>query len=127
MENKKLYQILASTVDAYHRCETNGNKEWSGKHADRIEYLCKTYLPWGSGFDSGTTLDLANSRGDKLVFNTSFHHMNQNGMYDRWTEHTIKIRPCMINGFTVSRITGVNRNDIKGLIGEIFSCDLSVV
>jgi hypothetical protein len=54
----KLYTHLASLVQARLNCIESQNDEWLAKHQDRIESLVKEYLPSGSGFDSGTKLDL---------------------------------------------------------------------
>src|SRR5882672_3309038 len=81
---RKLVAILASTVDAYHRCRGTGNA-FAGKHSDMLCELVIEHMPSGSGFDAGTILDLEKSTGEKLVFITSFHHMNEHGSYDGWT------------------------------------------
>ena len=117
-----LYSELASTVDAMHRCEEKPEQygEWASKHADAINTLVHKYMPSGSGFDCGTQLDCIESHAEKLVFTTSFHHMNDGGYYDGWTEHTITVTPSFIGGFNL-RISGRNRNDIKDYIHETFS------
>ena len=81
-------------------------------------------LPSGSGWDCGTKLDYEKSNPDKLVFYGSYHHMNENGMYDGWTEHTIIVTPSLAFGFDV-KITGRDRNDIKDYLGEMFQHALS--
>jgi hypothetical protein len=120
----KLYEKLASLVAARLNCIESGNVEWRDKHEDAIDQLVKNRLPSGSGFDNGTTIDLDASNGEKLVFVTSFHHMNDGGMYDGWTEHTVTAVPSFCGGFTL-KISGRNRNDIKDYIGETFHHDLS--
>ena len=116
---KPLYQILANKLAAYHNCLAVNNTEWANKHEDKIEELVKEYMPSGSGFDNGTIFDFENSTGEKLVFNTSFHHMNNNGFYDGWTEHKVIVRPSLMHGFTL-RITGRNKREIKQYIHECF-------
>lgn len=120
-----LYRILAQAVVQYDNCIKSDNQEWRGKTMDRINRLVKNYLPSGSGFDAGTKLDLEMSDGDKLVFHTSFHHMDQNGMYDRWTEHTVTVRASLAFGMDI-KISGRNRNEIKDLIHDEFRTCLSV-
>jgi hypothetical protein len=80
-------------------------------------------MPSGSGFDSGTTLDLDASHADKLVFQTSFHHMDENGYYDGWTEHTVTVTPSLRDRYHI-RISGRNRNDIKEMIHQSFDVAL---
>jgi hypothetical protein len=121
---RELYREFASTVDAYHRCVATGNTEWRDKHEERLTTLAKDHLPSGSGFDCGTTIDIDKSTGERLVFHTSFHHMDEAGGYDGWTEHTVTVRASLIHGFTLT-ISGRNRNDIKDYIGEVFQNGLS--
>lgn len=124
--NRKLYEVLASAVQARLNCIASNNTDWRDRHEDRIESLVKMKMPSGSGFDSGTTIDLDKSTGNRLVFFTSFHHMNDAGMYDGWTEHTVTVTPSFVGGFDL-HVTGRNRNDIKDYIGETFSHALSLV
>lgn len=121
---KKVYRELAQLVDAYHRCIETKNTVWEDNHRARIEAIVKNVMPSGSGFDSGTQLDFERSSGDKLVFNTAFHHMNENGFYDGWTEHTVTVKANMIHEITLT-ISGRNRNQIKDYIHECFDCALT--
>jgi hypothetical protein len=119
MGKEAIYKILASRVQAWINCLEKGNFEWYAKHENSIERIIKEKAPHGSGFDNGTTLDYKKSTGEKLVFNTSYHHMNDNGIYDGWTEHSITVSPSLAFDFNL-KITGRNRNDIKDYIGEVF-------
>ena len=123
---QKLYQSLASAIDARTRCENTGNSEWFARWTDLIERIERTRLPSGSGFDNGTTVDLDKSSGERLVLNTSFHHMNEDGYYDGWTDHTITVKGSLVFGFDI-RVSGRNRNDIKGYISEVFQNCLDTV
>ena len=118
----KLYIRLAQLVGAYKRCISSGN-DWAEKHETTIKRLVKDHLPSGSGFDSGTDLDLAASTEDKLVFHTHFHHMNDGGSYDGWTDHTVTIRASLTSGFYM-KISGRDRRQIKDYIAEAFDCAL---
>jgi hypothetical protein len=119
-----LYSELASIVDAMHTCQRNPAQygEWADKHAETISALVRNHMPSGSGFDCGTTLDTELSHAEKLVFTTSFHHMDENGYYCGWTEHTVIVTPSF-SGFNL-RISGRNRNDIKEYIHDAFSSAL---
>jgi hypothetical protein len=119
MAAKPLYQILANSLQAMRNCQETNNIEWRDRHEDTIIKLVERYLPSGSGFDNGTKFDFDRSNPNRLVFTTSFHHMNENGYYDGWTEHTVIITPSLVSGFE-SRITGRDRNEIKDYIGETF-------
>jgi hypothetical protein len=118
-----LYKELASAIDARKRCKETGNTEWFERHSESIKQLVENFLPSGSGFDHGTRIDLDASHADKLVLFGSFHHMDENGMYSGWTDHTITATPSLIHGLNI-RISGRNRNDIKEYLHEIFSADL---
>jgi len=76
-------------------------------------------LPSGSGLDSGSTVDLEKSSPSRIVFKTAFHHMDGNGYYAGWTEHTVVVVPDFIINFNLT-VTGRNRNDIKEYIADIF-------
>ena len=80
-------------------------------------------LPRGSGFNSGSYLDVTASTQTRLVFVTAFHHMDDCGMYDGWTQHSVIVTPTF-DGFSV-RVTGRNKHDIKDYIAECFHCVLS--
>lgn len=115
----KLYQRIASLVAARLNCEESGNTEWFRKHEERLNDIAKNTLPSGSGFDIGTAIDLDESGHERVVLRTEFHHMDDGGYYDGWTDHTILITPSLQFGFEL-RITGKNRNDIKDYIYQIF-------
>jgi hypothetical protein len=121
-----MYQRLASLVDARKRSWDKGNVEWKIKHETEINRLCKEFMPHGSGFDSGTTLDLDASTEDKLVFCTSFHHMNEHGYYDGWTEHTVTVRASLTSAYSL-KVGGRDRNEIKDFIGATFRDSLDTV
>jgi len=114
---KPLYKMIASTVDAYHRCKTN-NSIWETKHEERLR-LFDDLLPSGSGIDNGTQIDIERSTGEKIVLITSFHHMNSGGYYDGWTEHTVVIKPSLIHGIDLL-ITGKDRNEIKEYLYQTY-------
>ena len=113
-----LYREFANLIRAIAWCNESGNAEWHGKHNDDIKRLLY-FMPSGSGVDSGTELDLDNSTPEKLVFHADYHHMNECGMYDGWTEHTITVRPSLQFGITLS-ISGRNRNDVKDYLHGLY-------
>ena len=88
----------------------------------RLEELTKKYMPSGSGFDSGTQFDIHGGAYKNLRFVTSFHHMNEGG-YDGWTEHVVTVMPSLAYGFEL-KISGRNRNDIKGMMYDTFQAIL---
>jgi hypothetical protein len=86
---------------------------------DKIDKLAEEF-PHGSGFNNGCSIDLEKSNGEKIVIKTAFHHMDENGYYDGWTEHEVVITSSLRYGFNV-RVTGKNKNDIKEYIRHVFN------
>jgi len=121
---EKLYRTISGLISARANCEKTGNREWFVRHSKRLLALVKDKLPSGSGFDSGTTIDVERSTPERLVFSTSYHHMNEGGMYDGWTEHEVIVTPSLHHGISV-RITGRDRNQIKDFIHESFRAALT--
>lgn len=121
----KTYQALARTIGALNRClewQEQGRGDYSEaikNHEVTIAELLENF-PHGSGFDNGTTLDTDDSTGEKLVFTTAYHHMNDGVYYDGWTQHIVTITPSLEMGYHI-KVAGVNRNDIKSYIAEQFS------
>ncbi len=124
MYTKKLYQELASLVQARRNCVATNNGEWRDNHEKTIFALCKNFMPSGGGVDCGTKIDLDASTGERLVFDTGYHHMNENGYYDEWTTHRIIVKPSLLFGLDI-RITGRDRNQIKEHLHEIVHADLT--
>lgn len=123
-------QALANCIIAMRNCKgpaAFGSEErkthWYHEHKRRAEQIARDCLPSGSGFDNGTIIDTEASTPTMLVLATSFHHMNDVGMYDRWTEHTVKVEPAFI-GLEI-RVTGRDWNGIKDYIAETFDYVLS--
>lgn len=120
---RKLYQHIAARVAAMENCRATKNGEWLSRHRSAIEWLAKNHLPSGSGINSGTQVDTTASKPDRLVLQTSFHHMNEGGYYDGWTDHTVIVTPSLVSG-TNLRITGRDRNDIKEYLAQVFDAAL---
>lgn len=126
-QKRPLVVELVSRIQAARACQKSGNSEWEKKHHDVVRQL-EEYLPSGSGFDSGSIVDLGSTTDTKLVIHTSYHHMGENGMCLAWTDHQVIVTPSF-RGIDI-RITGKNRNDIKDYIAEVFydalqRCDYS--
>jgi hypothetical protein len=116
-----LYREIASTLSAIRNCREAGNKEWEDRHSDSLKTLVD-YLPSGSGIDSGVTLDEDKSGPAKLVFTFGYHHMNEHGFYDGWTDHVLTVRPSF-DGIDMS-ISGRDRNDVKDYLYQVFDYSL---
>lgn len=104
--------------------------DMAGHCRDEALRLVSEHLPSGSGFDNGTRLSVgrcwitgSQPHPDRLVFLTDFHHMDEHGGYDGWTNHEVTIQPAW--GGVSIRVNGRNRNDIKDLIHEAFQTALT--
>jgi len=128
----QLYKRIASSVDARKRCMESYRQALKNPNSDQMEHWSdmvtmhydhlmkmQALLPSGAGIDSGTAIDLDASTSEKIVLNTSYHHMNESGMYDGWTEHRITITPSLIHTIDI-KIGGRNRNDIKEYLHEVY-------
>lgn len=114
---------LAGLIVARRNSIESGTREWIDRHTAAIRAIERELLPSGAGIDQGTDVDLDRSRGDCLVLRTNYHHMNASGHYDGWTRHTIRVRPTF-HGIEVT-VGGVNRNDIKDYLADVFNEALS--
>jgi hypothetical protein len=123
---RPLYQQFAHCFAALCNCESGPviNEHWAGVWRDRIVQL-QEELPSGSGFDNGSEFSFDESRPDKLIFTTSFHHMNDLGSYCGWTDHRIILTPSFIHGFEM-KVTGPDKRQIKDYIAQCFSEALDV-
>ena len=106
---------LSVTSEALERCKAEGNKEWKEKHEKYLKKLLE-YLPNGSGYDNGT--HLVSITPQKAIFQTSFHHMNDVGFYDGWTDH--KVTVCATFSGIEVNVSGRNKNNITEMIADDF-------
>jgi hypothetical protein len=117
--NRPVYQQIANTLQAIENCEASGNAEWLAKHEQHLRNLVAERMPRGSGFDNGMRIT-GKATPNKLIFGTSFHHMDDGGYYDGWTDHTVTVTPSLAFDFDL-KISGRDRNDIKDYIAEVFN------
>lgn len=118
-----LFQALATICQSLKNAKEKENSNWTLEWAKRLGYLVHQHMPSGFGFDAGTKIDAEESGPLRLVFTTSFHHMDEHGSYDGWTEHQVIVTPSLAHGFEL-RVTGRNRNGIKDHITEVFGSAL---
>jgi hypothetical protein len=106
-------EAFVSCKTARDNCVASGNTEWEVRWHDRLDKLVDYIPTW-----SGMTLRLSGVeiKPDAIRYEVSYHHMNETGHYDGWTEHTVVVRPAF-GGIDV-RISGRDRNDVKELIHE---------
>ncbi len=115
-----LYKLLAQTAVAYHNCLKRGSEYdfWKYNHRVLLEQLVREHMPSGAGVDDGTKIDLEKSTGEKLVFITRFHHMNEAGYYTKWTNHVVTVTPSLAFDITL-KISGFDYNGIKDYLGDL--------
>lgn len=116
MSKQTLIQAINTAACARENCKRSANVEWLERWTDRLAEIERNNLPSGSGFDSGTRIE--NVTSARVTFSTAFHHMNESGFYDGWTEHNVIVTP-MFDGIDI-RVTGRDRNDIKDYIAQVF-------
>jgi hypothetical protein len=115
---RPLYQAIASALQAKENCAKSGNTEWHDRHQANIDLWVRNYMPHGSGIDSGTHFDTA-STPNKLIFTLGYHHMDEGGSYDGWTDHKAIVTPSLTSRFDL-RITGRDRNQIKDYLADTY-------
>jgi hypothetical protein len=121
---RTIVEMLALLLESIDNCRksTSDKQAWENRYTDRFNYLEKNFLPSGSGIDCGTKILDDKSSRTKLVFKCSFHHMDEHGGYDGWTEHTVIVTPAF-DGIDVV-VKGRNRNEIKDHIADRFRYEL---
>lgn len=120
---KPVYQHISTLLNAIANCQARqdtNSVNWGNRHESTIESLVKNFMPSGSGVDCGTKLLFDESNSERLVFAFSFHHMNECGYYDGWTEHKAIVTPSLQFGYNL-KITGRDRNGIKEYLHETFA------
>ncbi len=120
MSAQTVIEKLAATL--FTRTLFSQDEETKEKWEEKAEEIVEEYLPSGSGFDSGTKIIWEKTTKDKIVFQADFHHMDDNGYYDGWTEHQVTVRPGFL-GMEIS-VSGRNKRDIKDYILDTFRYDL---
>jgi len=121
MIKQTVIQAIDAALTASRNCETSGNTEWARKWSDRLDWIERNVLPSGSGIDNGTTIN--RDRKDGVVLEVSFHHMDEHGHYDGWTDHVIHVAPSF-SGIDIT-VTGPNRNDIREYLADTFYHELT--
>ena len=123
MKQIPLYCKLARLFEQLHNCQQSNNKTWEDKTQASIDTI-ELNLPSGSGIDNATKINYDETRTNRIVLDVSYHHMDEQGGYDGWTEHQIIIKPSLSAGYRIM-IDGRNRNDIKEYLHEVYDAALS--
>jgi len=60
------------------------------------------------------------------MFRADFHHMDENGYYDGWSEHVVTVKPSLCFDILIT-VSGRNVRDIKEYILDTFDYLLNVL
>ena len=107
---RRAFEVLAQLVTAYQRCEERAQIDWRDRHESSIQQVIDAVMPHGSGFDSGTEIALADCSAERLIFDFSYHHMDEHGYYCGWTDHRVTVTPSFLGRFQL-RISGPNKRE----------------
>jgi len=126
---KPVYQELISKIVAMENCEKTGNTEWYDNHSLAIHDIEMDNLPSGSGIDSGTRVNLDKTTANKLVLDSSYHCMNQDGFYDGWIDFTVTVTPSLLSGIDIDIKGNFSQRhnkyaDVKEYLQDVFSMSL---
>lgn len=112
-----LASVIVRACEAYRNCSATPDHPWGARWASLLDSIEANLLPSGGGFDNGTKIDREATNAKRISLRIDFHHMNEHGFYDGWTNHNVTINPTF-SGCEV-RVSGSNRNDIRDYIGEV--------
>lgn len=112
---------IARLIQAHEHCLKSEDKVCEF-HINELAKL-QSLLPNGSGIDEGCKIVIEKSSFNKVVISFGFHHMNEGGYYDGWTNHELIVKP-EFDGISL-RITGKNRNQIKDYLYDLFDYTLT--
>ena len=125
---EELYKKLAAKITAYHNCVESHNAVWEDQHRNDIVMLTENHMPSGSGIDAGTSFDFNKSKADKLVFNSSYHTMDEYGYYGRWIEFTVTVTPSLQHRYNLNIKGNFGKDhDIKDYLYETFGWALDTI
>lgn len=125
-----LFQIMAHALDAltaikrpHHPFETwSTDNPWTARWEGVLEQ-CLKQLPSGGGFDVAVQYDETKTNRSRLVFIGSYHVMRE-GMYVRWLDYSVSVRPDFLNGWAMC-VTG-GTNEFKDYVSQCFGTSLGL-
>jgi len=115
----KLYKFISFTIDFINN--------WNDtRYQSVIDNCIIPKLPSGSGIDNGCKINLKQSKPLKIIIDSSYHAMNENGMYDRWIDFKIIVTPSFDNiDINIRGNFGSKYQHLKDYLIEIFQDSLS--
>jgi len=120
-------QQMAQTLVAMDNCDKMGNSEGYTFNHRAMMALVRNFLPSGSGWDRGTTIEIETSTPNRIMLTGSFHHMDEHGFYTGWTHHTLLITPSLAFGFDIEidGFAGDQQDNFEDELHDIFHHALS--
>lgn len=111
----KVFQKIARNIATLNRESTP--IEWRERAEQTIFDIEKEFLPSGSGFDSGCTVNLDKSTPEKLIIECPFHCMDEHGFYDGWVYPAVIVTPSLSFEFGIK----INWKGYRGKYKDILS------
>ena len=108
---------IASLLAAIRNCRATGNCEWEARHG-YVLALIMLDAPHGRGIDGGVILDHDASTPEKLIFLAPYHHMDEHGYYDGWTDYTVTVRASLVHELDI-RIRGRDKNGTRDYLADV--------
>jgi hypothetical protein len=119
----RLYQRIARDVQTLQRDNSPANVEEAALAS--LEVIEENLLPSGSGFDSGSKVSLSESKKERIVIKSAYHHMNENGYYDGWSHFRVVVTPSLMNGYNI-RLQSIGRWPRKYIMTKEYILDTFV-
>lgn len=91
MIEETVYKHTASLIHALMNCKESNNQEWENRHYNSLVKLANDFLPSGSGIDSGCQINLDESTPDKIILNSAYHAMDEDGFYCGWIHFSVVV------------------------------------
>lgn len=129
MRQKTIAAEISGTLQALLNCQRGtGLHEWEARHEQRLEWLARNWLPSGSGIDTGTKISMGRSKPGRLVLTSSYHRMNEVGMYDGWFDFRVIVTP-EFDGMDIRIIglRGAGADDLRDYLTQIYMMELGEI
>ncbi len=131
---EKVYKELSSSIATRLRCITRRNFDPANSetyvinHTKKIEKIIREYLPHGCGINDGYDFDYDHSTGEKLVINSSYHCIDNNGFYVMKIPFTIIVTPSLLFDFKL-KISGTfgKKKNTKEYLYNLFSESFNIL
>lgn len=118
----KVYQQIAGLIQARKTCIETENYTWKENHENTLDEISKNLLPSGSGFDSGSKINIEASTSEKIIIDSGFHVMDEDGFYAEWLNLVITVKPSLQFGFlmTIKGIPAKYKFQITDYVNDSF-------